>query len=102
MRPAGTPLTNPLTGDSEFRGWSHESTTRCRTDYAGRTYDELTKKKVAYFERGECGFLAVEGNGSDFFLPMSAVELIELRNELVTHGNKLLRECEEENKPSSS
>jgi hypothetical protein len=62
----------------------------------GKNLDELTKKKVAYFERGECGFLAVEGNGADFFHTMSAVELIELGNELVAYGANLLRECEVE------
>ena len=61
----------------------------------GDTLDRLCRDKVFYIERGNGGFLVVEGCSDAYFTKLSSVELISLGTELIIAGAGVLRERQE-------
>jgi hypothetical protein len=57
----------------------------------GDTLDRLCNDKVFYVERGDGGFLIVEGCSDAYFTKLSPVELIELGTELIKAGAEAIR-----------
>jgi hypothetical protein len=53
--------------------------------------DRLCDEKVFYVEKGNGGFLIVEGCNSAYFTKIIPIELIELGTELVRVGNRAIR-----------
>ena len=66
-----------------------------RTKVRGDTLDRLCHDKVFYVERGDGGFLVVEGCSDAYFTKLSSVELISLGTELIIAGAGALRERQE-------
>jgi hypothetical protein len=62
-----------------------------RRRFAGRYLDRLCDEKVFYVEKGNGGFLIVEGCNSAYFTKIIPIELIELGTELVRAGNRAIR-----------
>jgi hypothetical protein len=57
----------------------------------GKILDRLCDEKVFYVEKGNGGFLVVDGCNSAYFTTVTPIELIELGTELVRAGNKAIR-----------
>ena len=57
----------------------------------GKILDRLCDEKVFYVEKGNGGFLIVEGCNSAYFTKIIPIELIELGTELVRAGNRAIR-----------
>ena len=57
----------------------------------GKILDRLCDEKVFYVEKGNGGFLIVEGCNSAYFTKIIPIELIELGTELVRVGNRAIR-----------
>jgi hypothetical protein len=57
----------------------------------GRTLDRLCADKVFYVERGNGGFLAVEGCSDAYFTKLSPTDLIELGSELIQAGTEAIK-----------
>ena len=57
----------------------------------GKMLDRLCDEKVFYVEKGNGGFLVVDGYNSAYFTTVTPIELIELGTELVRAGNKAIR-----------
>jgi hypothetical protein len=62
-----------------------------RHKVCGKTLDGLCGDQVFYVERGNGGFLVVEGCNSAFFTRLSPTELIELGTELIQAGTEAIR-----------
>jgi hypothetical protein len=63
-----------------------------RTKVRGRTLDRLCGDKVFYVERGNGGFLVVEGCSDAHFTKLSPTDLIELGTELIQAGNAVIKD----------
>lgn len=63
----------------------------CQTKVRGRTLDRLCADKVFYVERGNGGFLAVEGCSDAYFTKLSPTDLIELGTELIQAGTDVIK-----------
>jgi hypothetical protein len=61
----------------------------------GDTLDRLCNDKVFYVERGDGGFLIVEGCSDAYFTKLSPVEMISLGTELIIAGAGAVRERQE-------
>jgi hypothetical protein len=59
-----------------------------RTKVRGRRLDQLCDANLFYVERGDGGFLIVEGCNDACFSILSPIELIELGYELIQAGTK--------------
>jgi hypothetical protein len=59
-----------------------------RTKVRGRRLDQLCDDNVFYVERGDGGFLIVEGCNDAVSSVLSPIELIELGYELIQAGTK--------------
>jgi len=62
----------------------------------GKILDRLCDEKVFYVEKGNGGFLIVEGCNSAYFTKITPIELIELGTELVRAGNRAIRKSVDE------
>jgi hypothetical protein len=78
---------------------------RCVKDFhlfnkvRGDMLDILCDDQVFYVERGQGGFLVVEGFTSAYFTRLTPVELIALGTELIVAGTGSLREDGKDGKP---
>ena len=71
----------PLLNISEFKGGSSEEAMIMCRKVRGDTLDRLCRDKVFYIERGNSGFLVVEGCSDAHFTRLSPAELIALGTE---------------------
>ena len=58
----------------------------------GDTLDRLCRDKVFYVERGNGGFLVVEGCSDAHYTKLSPTDLIELGTELIQAGNAVIKD----------
>jgi hypothetical protein len=80
-----------LSSVSEVKEWSFEEVIMMCRKVRGDTLDRLCRDKVFYIERGNGGFLVVEGCSDAYFTKLSPTDLIELGTELIQAGTDVIK-----------